>query len=984
MSELERTTGGRVVQALGRIAGGVTRRQAWLVARPLLVGIVSLGAGLLCLWGFAWRSARLASEVETPDALTWYSATELREFFAGIGESGRELYAATELSLDVVFPLAYVGLLTVLLYKAWRGRAPGLVLAAPLVAGVFDLLENATLAVMAWTFDGSVSPLAANVAAVFTLTKHLALGTSLLLIGAVFRIGKPPWVRFLGLVWVVVIALWISLFPIVLVPALLLALVIHLKWVHLLQYLFFERFVLLGALGLVLLPALADSLGEGLLLHNLLVLTGWWQVALASFLAGMLAMTLMWAARLVFLTAPTRFRLPLSREDYRRLWDQGLIGPPDERQPRPEDAAGVQRAADRHRTLLRANADFVRTELPGVVGLLPVLFALTALPLLLAVTSASDGPSWNLVPAAGALVFWVALAYFLRRKVPVWRERLSRWLSNQRWASSRFGRRVVRPLQLFLDPATTPLRGFGGQGHLRALLFVSIVAVVYAQGWLLDPASPAFPDWLPAVGFALLIAVVAVWVLSLLALLLDRTRVPVIATVLVVLFFANRASDSDHYFNVVPRPSTLDRLPTATEVFDGWHCRKERPDYITVVAASGGGIKASLWTARVLQALLTSPSPPELGRSIVLLSTTSGGSVGGMFFTEAFLDEPPDAEALERVVASAGMSSLAAVAWAMAYPDLWHFLSGGLLPVGSRTHDRGWALERRWEVRRARLERPPEDREAGLGKRLGDWALDVRRGRRPAHVFNATVVESGAAFRLGSVDLGTSSARTAPGSSPQEFWDFFSAASADIEVSTAARLSATFPWVSPMARAWPDPSLPLTGDSFVSSPEALRFADGGYFDNFGIFSALEFLEDIGPGHLQESGIRRVLLVQIRAAREGTTEMTEGGLHYSLAGPVMAMSSVRSSSQIARNDREVELLRELWAREGVRLETVVFEHLGPGPLSWHLSPDEESALLKGWSTYHQAGLAHGLRALRDDPEPTDSPATAAAPSDDTGA
>ena len=137
------------------------------------------------------------------------------------------------------------------------------------------------------------------------------------------------------------------------------------------------------------------------------------------------------------------------------------------------------------------------------------------------------------------------------------------------------------------------------------------------------------------------------------------------------------------------------------------------------------------------------------------------------------------------------------------------------------------------------------------------------------------------------------------------------------------------------------------------------------------------------GAFVRSGIRRVLLVQIRAAREGTTEMTGGGLHYSLAGPVIAMSSVRSSSQIARNDREVELLRELWAREGVRLESVVFEHLGQGPLSWHLSPEEENALLKGWSTYHQAGLEHGLRALRHDREPMDSSATAAGPGDDTG-
>jgi hypothetical protein len=310
----------------------------------------------------------------------------------------------------------------------------------------------------------------------------------------------------------------------------------------------------------------------------------------------------------------------------------------------------------------------------------------------------------------------------------------------------------------------------------------------------------------------------------------------------------------------------------------------------------------------------------------------------------------------------------------MAYPDLWRFLSGGLVRLGGRTHDRGWAIDRRWEVRRAVLDSmgtllPP----APVPRRLGDWARDVVEGTRPAHIFNATVVESGAAFRMASVDLGTTSARLDPGSRPHELWDFYDDARADIEVATAARLSASFPWVSPMSRAWADPA--VAGDvdsSVVNGDAAFRLADGGYFDNFGVFSAIEFLEDVGTDELKRLGIRRVLFVQIRATPEASAAPKKGGLHYSLVGPVMAMNNVRTSSQIARNDVEVELLRNLWAEDSVAVVPAVFDLCGAGPLSWHLSEPEKDSIVGGWSPLHERAVAAVLPVLRGEPTGATTP------------
>ena len=251
---------------------------------------------------------------------------------------------------------------------------------------------------------------------------------------------------------------------------------------------------------------------------------------------------------------------------------------------------------------------------------------------------------------------------------------------------------------------------------------------------------------------------------------------------------------------------------------------------------------------------------------------------------------------------------------------------------------------------------------------LGEWAQDVRAGRRPAHVFNATAVESGAAFRLASVDLGSSRDPAAHGSHPQEFWDFYDAAKADVDVATAARLSASFPWVSPMARAWASPSLQGKVDiALVNSPRAIRLADGGYFDNFGVFSALEFLRDIGADHLSRSGIHHVLFVQIRATPEGDAVPQRGGLQYSLAGPIIAMNSVRNSSQIARNDVELTHVEELWRCSSPRVEIVplTFDLLSSGPLSWQLTQDEGDGVVAGWSQVHKDYLDRMARILTGD-------------------
>ena len=227
------------------------------------------------------------------------------------------------------------------------------------------------------------------------------------------------------------------------------------------------------------------------------------------------------------------------------------------------------------------------------------------------------------------------------------------------------------------------------------------------------------------------------------------------------------------------------------------------------------------------------------------------------------------------------------------------------------SRDRAWAQEQLWL----------QSMDNG-GSSLHQWRKGVAEGWRPATIFNATVTETGERFLLTPVDIPESwKAKTFLGQYPGK----------SIGVVTAARLSATFPYISPIAQA-----------RYNGRPMAptLHMADGGYYDNFGIMSVVEWLNEVLQYAHDQLNLDQVLLVQIRAEKKPEEKTTERGWIYALAGPGVTLGMVRGASQIARNDLEVELLRNRWADKGVTIQPAVFELGGAGPMSWQLSAAEK--------------------------------------------
>jgi hypothetical protein len=214
---------------------------------------------------------------------------------------------------------------------------------------------------------------------------------------------------------------------------------------------------------------------------------------------------------------------------------------------------------------------------------------------------------------------------------------------------------------------------------------------------------------------------------------------------------------------------------------------------------------------------------------------------------------------------------------------------------------------------------------------LGTWAARVSNGSMPIALMSATLEETGERWVLSPV-------RLTPRDGRRNLGDIVGNGQ-DIDVVTAARLSATFPYVSPSAA----PVRPGGG---------FHTADGGYYDNSGIVTLLDLLRYWQRETPVESRtVTRVALVEIRAS--GTIQQAvdrkpeSDDLLLTALGPVLTLEHARGSSQLSRAAAEMELIAEAWKPQNLEFQHFLFRLSGQQPLSWHLTEDETRQILSHW-------------------------------------
>lgn len=448
--------------------------------------------------------------------------------------------------------------------------------------------------------------------------------------------------------------------------------------------------------------------------------------------------------------------------------------------------------------------------------------------------------------------------------------------------------------------------------HPRAVASVTICMIVYFLFmFFFEPTS----NLVPAIGYVFFLVMLIGFVLAGTTFLFDRYRIPVLSTLCVLFVLKYAALDINHVYRLYwDQPSPNPITETHEPFYEAVENRLSKQDQETapkervmvVVGASGGGIQAAAWTARTLTGLQDALGE-EFTEAVTMISSVSGGSVGSLFAINAMRDgvifsptvDTPGSRSIHdivptQVVESAMGNSLDATGWGLVFPDLQRLVFCNLM---KNYKDRGWALEQTFEKRMVE-QWLPGNKYLETTPTFNDWETLVRNGHLPIPVFNATIVESGARYILSPMDFPAAAQAL-------RFRSYY--AGSDIHASTAARLSATFPYVTPIARAEVD----VAAAKGPVPPKPYHVADGGYFDNFGIFTIVEWLDHVILPKREELGIKKVIIISIngfpKTDSDDQPSVLPGWLAAS-AGPIVTLNNVRGSTQTARNDEEISLLQ----------------------------------------------------------------------------
>lgn len=290
---------------------------------------------------------------------------------------------------------------------------------------------------------------------------------------------------------------------------------------------------------------------------------------------------------------------------------------------------------------------------------------------------------------------------------------------------------------------------------------------------------------------------------------------------------------------------------------------------LVLIATSGGGIRAAVWTAVVLDGL-EHELDPSFRAHIRTFTGASGGMVGAALYVADFdsasarqrpfnprtqLRGRADdlaRDSLHRTVQTMLLQDL---------PSLWW--------PGRLSWDRGRELERAW----ANNTRGADGR-SPFQKSFQELSTLEKEGLRPSLIFAPMLVEDARRLLISNLDLldltwtsgdvlafqpfrekypfAAAPDRPLFSLEAVELFRLFPCAQAKFEVGTAGRMNASFALVSP-------------GVSLPTIPPR-RVVDAGYFDDYGVNLAGRWL------YRHEQAIRKytsgVVLIEIRAYRNG--------------------------------------------------------------------------------------------------------------------
>jgi hypothetical protein len=396
---------------------------------------------------------------------------------------------------------------------------------------------------------------------------------------------------------------------------------------------------------------------------------------------------------------------------------------------------------------------------------------------------------------------------------------------------------------------------------------------------------------------------------------------------------------------------------------------------LAIVCVSGGGSRAAAWTMRMLTELEEQFEKRRQQKEfadqpwakwafpydIRLITGASGGMIAGGYYV-AGLDKPDPTGAVQRVsvtredgtctpLTSGDINRdirrdfLTPIARSMAFWDFWTLFHPAVI-----FNDRGNELEKNWNLCLRGVMQ-------NTFKTLADGE---QQGWRPSLIFTPMTVEDGRQLFISNLSLSKITEnranilrgpdeKTADTDTDttnllsREGWQFFKLfpeARDAFELGTAARMSASFPYILPAVE--------------LPTQPPLRVVDAGYYDNYGVTIASEWL--YANMDWVKENCSGVVIIQIRdgVSEEARQEQTKGlaerpgpgrlgrGLQW-LTSPVEGLYNFRSQATAYRNDNLLALLHHSFLQRGFDekfFQTVAFELLDGDKVSLNFALTDE--------------------------------------------
>jgi hypothetical protein len=389
-----------------------------------------------------------------------------------------------------------------------------------------------------------------------------------------------------------------------------------------------------------------------------------------------------------------------------------------------------------------------------------------------------------------------------------------------------------------------------------------------------------------------------------------------------------------------------DRGLNPVDVLEAWkRTLGGGPARLVVVSTSGGAYRASFWTTLILDRIIEESTPngrtPGLQHSIRFLTGASGGMVAAAYFaatreeaqtryrpavlTKTLTDDIEKSQ-LPSKLGRPGSTwypvprdSLSPVTQQMIQGDI----PSAFLPWMGE-YDRGKKLEDSW---------------GSLDVKFEDLKSGEEAGWRPSLVLSPMVVDTGAPILISNLSL---KGIIEAGSEQLNFFQIFPEARNSFRLKTAVRMSATFPYISPIVE------LP------TSPPQ--RVVDAGYYDNYGVGTATAILREPNIMKWLKENVEGIMIVQIRASAvhlppdskmqapvdgfcKQSRQVQDGSGPFTwLTGPLEGAAAGRAVSMRVRNDQALNMLADIYGldRNGRDfLQWVVFENSARASATWSL-------------------------------------------------